>query len=387
MSLLKKKTEDKEQGKKKKGALREWWDAILFAVIAATIIRWALFEAFTIPTASMEKTLMVGDFLFVSKIHYGPRTPKTPLQVPLTHQTIWGTDIPSYLDWIQLPQYRLPGISEVKRGDVVVFNTPDPYNNWDQDRHPSDLKLNYIKRCVGVAGDSLEVRHHQVFINGQASETPEDSQVGYEITMSQVPSQRFLKEYGLYEYQSGINGGRDIVDYSLSPVRSGNGTQTYVVPISKEVAEKIEQFDFVTEVKPVEYPKGENNYNSAIYPRTDKLDWSVDNFGPIYIPKKGDTIELNEKNTLLYQIPIQRYEGNKNVEVKDGKIFIDGNQINAYTFKQNYYFMMGDNRHNSEDSRYWGFVPEDHIIGKALMIWMSMGPEGIRWDRIFNIID
>ena len=352
-----------EDGKKQKSAVREWADAILFAVIAATIIRWLFLEAYTIPTPSMEKSLLVGDFLFVSKISYGPRTPKTPLQIPLTHQTIWGTKIPSYLDWIQLPQYRLPGFTHVKNNDVVVFNWPADF------KYPVDLKTNYIKRCMGVAGDTLEVRHAQVYINGKEAKNPEKMQLRHFIKTEDVINDRVFKKYDITNYTH-TNGG-------------------YVVLTTKSTAEALKSLPFIQDIFPVIAPA--DRPNPRVYPQSELFPWNEDNYGPLWIPFKGATIEMNERNIALYKFVIEHYEGHDEVKVENGKLIVDGKQTDNYTFKQDYYFMMGDNRHNSEDSRFWGFVPEDHIVGEAAFIWLSIDPNGsfinkIRWNRFFNII-
>ncbi|TPE46069.1 signal peptidase I [Pontibacter mangrovi] len=354
-----------KEPKKKKGFFREWGDAILFAVIAASLIRWATFEAYTIPTPSMEKSLLVGDFLFVSKLHYGPRTPMTPLQVPLTHQTIWGTNIPSYSDAIQLKSYRLPGFSEVKRNDVVVFNYPP------EDQHPADLRTNYIKRAIGLPGDSLQIKDLQVYINGEAIKNPEQMQFKYILVPTMQLSNKFFED-------------RDI---RMSEVQMfDNG---YLVDITPEMAEEIKKLDFIKDVILYKHP---DEAEAGIFPNVpSKYPWNRDNFGPIYIPEKGATVAITPESLPFYERVILEYEHNENAEVRDGKLYLDGKEVKEYTFKQNYYFMMGDNRHNSADSRYWGYVPEDHVVGKAVMIWMSTNPEGkmfdkIRWSRIFNII-
>ena len=351
----------------KKGFFREWGDAILFAVVAATLIRWATFEAYTIPTPSMESSLLVGDYLFVSKLHYGPRTPITPLQVPLTHQTIWGTNIPSYSDLIQLKQYRLPGFSHVKNNDVVVFNVPF------EDQHPPDLRTNYIKRCVGIAGDKLEVRNMQVYVNGKALENPKGMQNRYLLETSSALDADFFRNLGI-----SLAG--------VAPIEGG-----YVVDCTPEHARQFQTMNFI---KAVHLDKDiPGNADPEVYPHAPSiLKWNRDNYGPIMIPKEGQTIKLTPENTPIYETVIRKYEGNKNVGYENGVISIDGKPITEYTFKQDYYFMMGDNRHNSADSRYWGFVPEDHIVGKAVLIWMSMDPNGgvsgkVRWNRIFNLID
>ncbi|QCR22053.1 signal peptidase I [Pontibacter sp. SGAir0037] len=356
-----------KEPKKKKSFAREWGDAILFAVVAASLIRWATFEAYTIPTPSMEKSLLVGDFLFVSKLHYGPRTPITPLQVPLTHQTIWGTSIPSYSDAIQLPSYRLPGFSSVKNGDVVVFNYPP------EEEHPADLKTNYIKRCIGIAGDSVEIRDMQVFINGEAMTTPEKVQYKYHITPKQRLNEKFFLDRNIR-----------IQDVQYS-------TQGYYIDATPELAEEIASLDFIKDVTLLKAEPGEEE--PSVFPNVpSKYNWNRDNYGPIYIPKKGATVAITPESLPFYEKAILVYEHNENAEVRDGKLFINSQEVNEYTFKQNYYFMMGDNRHNSLDSRYWGYVPEDHIVGKAVMIWMSTDENGsflnkIRWSRLFNTID
>jgi len=360
--------------KKKKSVAREWADAILFAVIAATIIRWAFLEAFTIPTPSMEQTLLVGDFLFVSKIHYGPRTPETPLQVPLTHQKIWFTDafvdggIKSYLDWIQLPMYRLPGITHVKRNDVVVFNYPLEFE------HPVDLKTNYIKRCVGEAGDVIEVRDRQVYINGV--EFPNPPEMQYLRFLKTTPGTNNINE-------------RVFKRHNINSWNLANGG--YIIYATEESASSIESEPFVESVEVIsQFQKG--TPNPRVYPqRPDLFDWNEDNYGPLTIPAEGATIPINEENLALYGLVITHYEGNDDVKIEDNKLFIDGKEQTEYTFKQNYYFMMGDNRHNSEDSRFWGFVPKDHVVGKAFIIWFSYDKtesffSRVRWNRIFDLI-
>lgn len=360
--FFKKKAADDEEIKK--SVAREWADAIVFAVIAATIIRWLFLEAFTIPTPSMEKSLLVGDFLFVSKIHYGPRTPKTPIQMPLTHQKIWWTELPSYVDWIQLPQYRLPGFTSIKQNDVVVFNYPPELE------YPTDLKTNYIKRCVGLPGDSLKVKDAQVYINNVALENPVKMEFRYNIVSTQEIKDRVFKKY-------------DITDHE----RTNYG---YIAHITPEVAKEFEKLPFVDKVESLKM--NADQINPRVYPKNSQLfAWNEDFYGSIWIPAEGATIDLNETTIALYRNVIENYEHNKDVRIEDGQVFVDGAEISEYTFKQDYYFMMGDNRHNSEDSRFWGFVPEDHVVGKAFFIWLSLDKyesyfNKIRWSRFFNLI-
>ena len=362
LKFFKKKSKEE---KKKKGPVREWVDAITFAVVAATLIRWAFMEAFTIPTSSMENSLLVGDFLFVSKINYGPRTPKTPLQIPLTHQKIWGTDLPSYSDAIQLPSYRLPGFSSVERNDVVVFNYP-------KEDHPTDLKTHYIKRCIAVPGDVLEIKRNQVYINGEEGENPERMQFLYYLETPQTIRDRVFDDFGISEYQ-----------------KTGIGYQIFTTP---EIAEKFGQQEYVSNLNRSDILPG--RIDKDIFPKYPGVKWNRDNYGPLLIPGEGATIEMDSANVLRYYSTIRDYEGYDidAVEAVNNQLKINGEVVTSYTFKQNYYFMMGDNRHNSLDSRFWGFVPEDHVVGEAAFIWMSLDYKKsffskIRWSRIFNGID
>lgn len=360
---------------KPKSKTREWIDAIVFAVIAATLIRWATLEAFVIPTPSMEGTLLVGDYLFVSKLHYGPRTPKTPLQLPLTHRRFYMTeDVPAYLDWIQLPQFRLPGFSEVKRNDAVVFNYPEEL------QYPLDLREYYIKRCVGIPGDKIQIKNAVLYVNDEKGFVPEDVQYSYFIKTDQTIRDRVFEDYNIW-------------DKIYEP---GYGYRVHAAP---EDIEKMKELPFVEEivfsytVKNGEIVSTDSTIEEAsTFPKTPETSWNKDFYGPIVVPKEGETITINHANLLLYGDVLRYYEHLDDVKIKDDQLFIDGVQVQEYTFSQNYYFMMGDNRHNSWDSRYWGFVPEDHVVGKALFIWMSMDPNKsffnkIRWERLFNGIN
>ncbi|WP_291723493.1 signal peptidase I [Bernardetia sp.] len=421
--------EDKNKTpKKKKSAAREWFDSILFAVIAASLIRWLLFEPFQIPTSSMENSLLVGDFLFVSKVHYGARTTKTPLQIPLTHQTIWGTEsTKSYLDWIQLPQFRLPGFSDIERNDVVVFNFPS------EEQHPSDLRTNYIKRCIAIAGDEIEVKDRVVYVNGSKVEFPKQSQHKYLVITSQYLEEKTFYQLGIpiddqtgavyptpYHYRDiDIFGKQEELkeDMKMRLKQRYLGSYdnleeylkqdgfAYVMDLSQGEIEKMKTYPkLFKEVTPLLSTQGNLfPHNNMFFPnwnltkagvKESAFNWTVDNFGALKVPKEGWKMPVTAENMALYGKYIQDYEGNENVEISNGTLKIDGNTLSEYTFKQNYYFMMGDNRHSSADSRSWGFVPEDHVVGKATLVFMSIDPDfnkggffsRIRWDRAFSLI-
>ncbi len=349
----------------RKSATREWIDAIIFAVIAATIIRTFFIEAYTIPTPSMEKSLLVGDFLFVSKVSYGARIPNTPLSFPFAHHTLPVVGGKSYLEWIKIGYHRLPGFGDVKKGDCVVFNWPA-----ENEGRPVDKKENYIKRCVGVAGDTLEVRQREVYIDGKKVPSPINSQSSYHVVTDGTGfSEQAIQRIGL-------NDGE-----MMSPIE-------FNFNLTKEAAKDLKSFGNVKTVEANSVPTGA--YQEFIFPFNQRYNWNVDNFGPIWIPKKGKTININSENIALYRKIIGEYEQN-NLEEREGKIIINGKETDSYTFKMDYYFMMGDNRHNSADSRFWGFVPEDHVVGKAVFIWMSWDTNGsflhkVRWSRLFNLV-
>ena len=381
----------------KKGVLREWVDAIIFAVIAATIIRTFLIEAYTIPTSSMEKSLLIGDFLFVSKISFGPRVPMTPLSFPFAHHTLPLTkNTPSFLNWIKLPYYRFTGLGEIKNLDVVVFNYPDGdtttlelqsnksyyamvremgreslWKNFHVVARPVDKRENFIKRCIGIAGDKLQIIDGKVFVNDKELPLPVDAEFKYLVkTNGTGINPKILLKYN-------ITDGEQMFD--------GN----YVFALTDKTAEKLKSFSNVVSVQKIVAPKGAGDSN--LFPFDSSFSWNVDNYGPVVIPQKGVTVPVNLTNISLYQRIIGVYENNE-LQIKDDKIFINGNEASTYTFKMNYYWMMGDNRHNSADSRYWGFVPDDHIVGKAVFVWLSLDPNKslldgkIRWNKIFRII-
>jgi len=372
------KTKSKTAPKKKKSKTREWTDAIIFAVIAATIIRSFFVEAYTIPTPSMERSLLVGDFLFVSKLNYGPRVPMTPIAFPFAHHTMPLLGTKAYWDGIELPYYRLPGFSDVKKGDVVVFNYPmdadSPYYR------PVDKRENYIKRCQGGPGDTLSVVDAQVFVNGKAMPNPPGEQIDYNYsTVGQQVNPEILNDLNVSYYNPNDMGDPTMTAASAATLKGYSNVKNF--------APRTEQKGVVDPFNPV-YPRKYPKY--SLGDKFPLFKWNVDNYGPIIIPKKGWTVTLDSLTFPVYGRAIEIYEHNK-VSVSGNDIFINGVKTNTYTFKMNYYWMMGDNRHDSEDSRYWGFVPEDHIVGKALFIWMSWDDNGsffgkIRWSRLFNII-
>ena len=383
----------KETPKKQKSAFREWLDSVAFAVVAATLIRFFVFEAYTIPTPSMESSLMVGDFLFVSKLHYGVRTPKTPLQLPLTHQKIWFTNIPSYLRWLDLPIFRLPGFSSVKQGDAVVFNVP----NYEEDGDaPVDLRTFYVKRCVATPGDVLEVLDQQVIVNGKAMVNPVRMQHPIFMKTKEFLDGKFFEAYGI---RNSPDASYDSADWlPLAEPDSQSVLWGYKLNTSKAMMDEIQAqpFNKTFDKNFFKDPKGVTFID--IFPHDTTLyKWNRDFYGPLKVPAKGLTVALTPGNVALYSEAIQKYEGNKNVVVNGYQISIDGKAITSYTFKQDYYFMMGDNRHNSADSRFWGFVPSDHIVGKAFFVWMSLDAnkslfswkfwEIIRWNRLFRFVD
>lgn len=341
---------------------KEWFHSIVFAVIAASLLRSLFMEAFAIPTSSMENSLLVGDYLFVSKLHYGATTPRTPLQLPLIHQNLPGTKIPEYLDWIQLPYYRLPGFSELKRNEEVVFHYPP---EWDR---PVDMKTFYVKRCVALPGDSLEFRAGEVLVNEKLLAKPKHGQTSYWVQTDQTVHPRVFRRLGIDEYYQGSGG--------------------YQINAEREVADKLEKMSFVQAVKEIIHKPGE--MGSQLYPPQESKDWTIDYYGPIYLPKAGDRIKMTPENLALYGTAIVHYE-NVDAELIDGKLVINGQPVDEYEFQQGYYFMVGDNRHNSLDSRFWGFVPEDHIVGKPVLVWFSYDKNAdwldrIRWRRLFTLI-
>ncbi|MAZ92818.1 MAG: signal peptidase I [Lentimicrobiaceae bacterium] len=389
--------------KMKKSFLREWTDAIIFAVVAATIIRTFLLEAYTIPTSSMEKSLLVGDYLFVSKITYGPKVPNTPLSFPFVHHTLPATEsTKSYLEWIKFPFYRFAGFKNVEHNDAVVFNYPAGdtvstrfqsnisyytlVNEYGRDRvwsdkrnfgdivvRPVDKRENYVKRCIGLPGDTLSIINRQVYLNGKKANNPEKLQYQYKITTN----------------GSSINP--KILDkYDITETFRGNKPGEFILILTEESKNEIEKLPIITSIEVFNESPGV--WKPEIFPNDSSYKWNRDNFGPLYIPAKNVPIELNIKNLPLHQRIITTYEGNT-LEIVNNKIIINGKEVSSYSPKYDYFWMMGDNRHNSADSRYWGFVPEDHIVGRAEFIWLSLDQNKslldgkIRWNRLFSIVN
>jgi len=361
---FKKKTTDP---KLKKSKTREWVDALLFALVASTIIRGLLFSAYAIPSGSMEGTELIGDYLFVSKFSYGARMPNTPLSIPFLESKVYG--VKTYWDLLQLPYFRLPGFSAVKKGDIVVFNKPDEADLAKT--IPVDQRTNLIKRCQATSGDTLTIVNAQVYINGKASKNADKAQTSYSV----------------------VTDGRDINPQTLQDlnieIRQPLAPNTYEMIIPNENLTAFKGYSNIKSVVPVVQPAGQ--YDPEIFPHNARFKWNQDNFGPLVLPKKGWTVTLNDSTLTLYRRAIEVYENNK-VETTGNDIAINGKKANSYTFKMNYYWMMGDNRHNSLDCRFWGYVPEDHIVGKAMITWMSIDStqdlfHKIRWNRIFKPIN
>jgi signal peptidase I len=379
----------------------EWVDAIIFAVIAASFIRIFFIEAYTIPTSSMEKSLLVGDYLFVSKTAYGPKTPNTPLSFPFVHNTMPVLkNTKSYVEWIKRPYNRMAGFTTVKNNDVVVFHFPEgdtvalnmaaqsyyqlirAYGRarvWSDKRNfgdiivrPVDKRENYIKRCVAIHGDKIELVRGQLYVNGKPQKKFKGAQQNYIVRTN----------------------GTSITPKALDRLhianddRQGNSSR-YILPLTEENVEKLRKFTNVKSVDPTILEPGK--WDPAIFPSDERFQWNVDNVGPLTIPEKGMTVQLTVDNLPLYRRVIDVYEAN-DLKVDGDKIYINGEIATSYTFKMDYYWMMGDNRHNSADSRYWGFVPEDHVVGKAKFIWLSIDkdksfPANIRFSRIFTSIN
>ncbi len=385
----------KDRALQPKSSSGEWTSSVLFAIVAATIVHTYFIQPFTIPSSSLEKSLLVGDFLFVSKFHYGARVPMTTVAAPMVHDTIPGLKVKSYLfddnfekrktSWLnklQLPYLRLPGFENIKRNEIVVFNQPADtlldMNDFHPKRNyykPIDKKTNLVKRCVGLPGDSLEVRNGYVYINGKKNDLPDRAKLQFSYEVDLKPNRTldgdivgYLKER--YDITDGI-----YVSYK---------TQKITLPAATQfAANQFKNHPSVSKVTRVVGKKGE--FDPNIFPHTPEYPWNVDFFGPLYLPKAGATIALNLEVLPLYKRAISEYEGNT-VSVNGNQILINGEVANSYTFKQDYYWMMGDNRHNSIDARAWGLVPYNHVLGKPILIWMSWNGAKPRWERFFTTV-
>jgi len=451
--------------KERDGAVRtimSWVDAIVFALVAVYFINQFFFQNYVIPSSSLEKSLLRGDYLFVSKLSYGPRIPQTPLTMPLTQHTLPFFGMKSYIEWPHWDYRRVKGLGHVELNDIVVFNYPEgdtictelpfqtryyelvyedglnayaqqagplPTNmseildfpddtlmtkdekilrrlRWfsqvyaagrqivdskkleygDIATRPTDRRENYVKRCVGLPGQTLEIKDHIIYLDGKPNKEPDNVQYAHRVRFKQGAflSDEFMKENGItcedLGYSDGTNRAEDGVRVS---------GEVSAMPLTKQAKAALERSGLVESIElntdplPGDWVK--------LYPHNGNTHWTRDNYGPIWIPKKGATIDLTLENYAIYERPIRTYEGNK-LEIKNGQIYINDKQTTKYTFKMDYYWMMGDNRHNSADSRYWGFVPEDHIVGKPIFIWWSSDPDrswfsGIRWNRLFRFVD
>ena len=408
-----------------------WVDALVFALVAVYFINLFVFQNYVIPSSSLEKSLLTGDYLFVSKVSYGPRIPQTPLTMPLTQHTLPIINTKSYIEFPHWDYRRVKGLGNVKLNDIVVFNYPAgdtictelPYqteyysmvygfgqqifeqNNgapiglntlnkqqqhdyFEQvyalgrqyvasnpvefgsiDSRPTDRRENYVKRCVGLPGQTLQIKNRIVYLDGKPNKEPDNVQYTYYIKLKQHIPDDLMKELGI----------------SMEDLGSLN--QRGCMPLTKATAKALAaRKDIVESIR--------INTNATVgdlYPLNAVTNWTRDNYGPIWIPAKGKSINLDMNNIAVYERPIRVYENNE-LKIKNNQIYINGRLAKSYTFKMDYYWMMGDNRHNSADSRYWGFVPEDHIVGKPIFIWWSSDPDrkglgGIRWNRLFNMVD
>ena len=412
--------------------IMSWVDALVFALVAVYFINLFFFQNYVIPSSSLEKSLLTGDYLFVSKVSYGPRIPQTPLTMPLTQHTLPVFGMKSYIEWPHWDYRRVKGLGHVELNDIVVFNYPagdtlcsaeqwqaqdyyqmvysfgrqlyegqtsDPANidslnreqqydlfksiyargkKYIQDNpseygniitRPADRRENYVKRCVGLPGQTLQIKNRIVYLDGKPNKEPDNVQYSYYVKLRQNMPDELLEQCGI----------------SMEDLISLN--QRGYMPLTQKAVKLLqERKDIVSSVTPVTEAS-----TSDIYPLNGNTGWTRDNYGPVWIPKKGETIKLDMNNIAIYERPIRTYEGNE-LDVKNGQIYINGKLAHEYTFKMDYYWMQGDNRHNSLDSRYWGFVPEDHVVGKPIFIWWSSDPDrkgikGVRWNRLFRLVD
>lgn len=414
-----------------KSSWGEWVSSIVFAIVAATLVHTYFMQPYVIPTPSLEKTLRVGDLLFVSKFHYGARAPMTTVAAPMVHDTLPVFGVRSYLNKPQLPYFRLPGFQKIKKNDIVVFSWPADtvrifFKKEAGVKKPIDKKSNYVKRCVGIPGDSVEVIDGFVHVNGKQLKLSDRAKPQYDYTvyakngvssrlLLELGTEEFIRKYltvnlsdfqksltdryalgynrnakgevEIYTKKAGLPAG--VISQGRLALREETGRQRQVT-ITDETLKKLNNSTAIDSVVKIIQPKGQRGGN--IFPQDPKYSWNNDNFGPIYIPGEGDEVPLNLETLPLYKKIIKDYEGKK-ISVSGNQISIDGKVSDTYTFQQDYYWMMGDNRDHSEDSRTWGYVPANHIVGKPVFIWLSFDNfnDGItkwrpRWDRIFTTV-
>lgn len=363
----------------KLGFFKEFGNALVFAVIGASLIHMFVIQPFTIPTSSMEGSMLVGDYLFVSKLHYGPYVPNTPVSLPFMHNTVWGTtDTKPYSESVQLGYRRMPGFTSVKNNDIVVFNYPED-NLYET--MPFDKKTHYVKRCLGIAGDKFQITDKVVYVNDKKLKVPDRAVLQFEYL---VGTKRKFKETRIsrdkYHYPTLYKMG--VSDVTRLPINK-DGLTYYSMMLSEETKKELSKVSFIEKIESMPISK---KASSRIYPAGANHGWDVDNYGPIVIPAKGMTVKLDKNNYDLYNKVIRKYE-NHQIKWENNQAVLDGNVTTEYTFIYDYYWMMGDNRHNSLDSRFWGFVPETHIVGKPVFKWFSRDINGnIRWDRLFTVI-
>jgi signal peptidase I len=424
----------KDRSLKPKTSAGEWTSSILFAIVAATIVHTYFMQPFTIPTSSLEKTLLVGDYLFVSKIHYGARVPMTSLALPMLHDRIPGTASKTYYSGLEYPYFRLPGFQDIKHNDIVVFSWPvDEYVDIGPPPtgymyKPIDKKSNYVKRCVALPGDSLEIKNGYVHINGAKNDLPDRAKLMFymRVTSNETLNQNFINEFEIenfwryYKIEKNIWDDPRIQDYLNEPNRSylhESSRDSLMVEITgligiddikklkmqplpnklnvnitEQQAAWIRELPSTESVEIFNFPKGDDD----LFPHSPTYQWEVNNYGPIYIPKAGATVAIDAASIPFYKRIIETYEGSelgiKNTITQSGtQVLLNGNPITEYTFVQDYYWMMGDNRNNSQDARMWGYVPFNHVVGKPVFVWLSLDKSKtwfskIRWDRMFTTV-
>lgn len=404
-------------------SIYDWIDDIIFALVAVYFINLFIFQNYQIPSSSLEKSLLVGDYLFVSKVSYGPRVPNTPLSFPLVQNTLPIFNCKSYLDWPSWGYKRVAGLGKIQRNDIVVFNFPagDTVATLQQNPdyytlvqmygreavrmnkqsfgeiiyRPVDKRENYVKRCIGLPGDSLSIRNNQVYINGKAAQNPKNMQLNYFVETETPLTETMFRNWGVsrddympYGQPCTVSDPETLSFLGFQPNANGTYNLVYRFPMTEAMLAQVKKLPSIKKV----IVEPEIIGGTMYYPVDYDNGWTRDNYGPIWIPKRGATIELTPENLALYRRCIKNYEHNE-LEEKDGVVYINGEKATTYTFQYDYYWMMGDNRHNSADSRSWGFVPEDHIVGKPIMIWLSLDKDrslfdgGIRWNRLFRWVD